>query len=383
MRPISVLIVMGPIAQGGAEWQLLELLRRLDRSRFRPVLASIEFGSYANLRITEGDAHIRDQFASLEVPQYHIKGYGRNDPANLFELVRVILREHIDVIHTNLYAGETWGRAAAILTHRPVVTHKRGMPFKSRRVRNVFVDWLLNALTERIITVNESVRDELLRFQPLPPGKFSVIYPGIEPSSWCRASDEEVADFRRELGLECGPVISTVGRLRPIKGHRYLIEAMPGILERVLGARLLVVGHGELAEALRALAQRLGVERKVLFLGSRSDVRLVLSASDVFVLPSLSEASPVALIEAAFVGVASVATRVGGIPEIVRDGETGVLVPARDVSALAAAITDLLQRPDRRAAMAEHSVRWARKSFDIERNVRLIEGEYLRALEHR
>lgn len=371
---------MGPVAQGGAEWQILELLRRLDRRRFRPVLASVEFNAYDELVIGEGDRAIRERYAELDVPHYRITGHGRYGLGNLRELERIIRAEAIDVVHANLFAGETWGRVAALLTRTPIVTHKRGIPFKSRKPQNVLVDWLLNLASDRIIVVNPSIQRHLRRLQPLPASKFSVILPGVDPALWGPASSGQVARLRRELGLENGRVVTTVGRIRPLKGQRYLLEAIPTVLASRPHTTFLFVGHGAQEAELRSRAKELGVERRALFLGGRSDVRELLGLSDVFVLPSLSEASPIALMEAAFVGVPIVATRVGGVPDIVRDAETGLLVPPRDPAALAHAIVRLLGDPQERQTMAAEAQARAREAFDVERTVRRIEAEYQRAV---
>lgn len=368
---------MGPVAQGGAEWQLYELLRRLDRDSFRPVIASVEFSAYSELVIGDGDRAIREAYGSLGVPHYRISGFNRNDPRNARELLRVIRRERIDVVHANLFAGETWGRVAAILAGGvPIVTHKRGMPFKTRKPQNVLVDWLLNLRSSRIIVVNRAIQRQLVNLQRLPPDKFSVIYPGIDPARWGRADEAEIMPLRRELGLEGKQVVTAIGRIRPLKGQRYLLDAAPEILRKCPEARILFAGHGVGEEGLRSRARDIGLEEKVKFLGSRSDVRLLLSLTDVLALPSLSEASPVVLMEAAAAGVPSVATRVGGVPEIVRDGVTGTLVPSRDPAALAAAVTALLRDGNRRREMSLAATEWARTEFDINRTVRQIEAEY-------
>lgn len=371
---------MGPVAQGGAEWQILELLRRLDRSRFRPVLASVQFRSYNELTIGPGDAAIQREYAALDIPHYQVHGHGRNSHRNARELMRIIRRERVDVIHTNLYAGETWGRLAALLTQTPIVTHKRGMPYKSRKPVNVLVDWVLNMLSSRIIVVNQAIQRELQRLQWLPDQKFSMIFPGIEPDRWVRVSDEEVVELRKKLGLEGKLVVTSVGRLRDLKGQHHLVRAAPQILRQCPDARILLVGHGFLEDQLRAVVKELGLQEKVLLLGSRSDVRQLLSLTHVFVLPSLSEASPVVLMEAAFAGVPSVATWVGGVPEVVRDGDTGVLIPPANPRALATAVVRLLQDAPLRARMSTIATEWAHEAFDIERTVRQIEAEYCKAV---
>lgn len=379
LRPLKVLVVMGPIAQGGAEWQLYELLRRLDRTRFEPVLVSIISSRYEELVIDDGDRTIRNAFASLDIPSYTVEGYNRNDLRTAREVLRVIRRERPDVVHTNLYAGELWGRVAAILARKPIVTHKRGMPYKTRKPQNVLVDWLLNLCSERIIVVNRAIQCELQRLQWLPSRKFTVVYPGLDSSLWLRADEAELCELRTQLGLENAQVISCVGRLRPIKGQRYLIDAMPSILRECPNTRLLLIGHGASEQALRERVRELGLERDVLFLGSRADVRELLSISTVLVMPSVSEASPVALMEGALVGVPSVATRVGGIPEIVQDRVTGVLVPPRRVRPLVSAVVALLRDTETRARMSTSATECGRSRFDIARTVQQIEAEYCAA----
>ncbi len=378
-QPLNALVVMGPIAQGGAEWQLLELLRRLDRTRVRPVLVSVEFSSYQDLQIGPGDEAIRREYAALGIPQYRVSGHARGSTRNARELMRIIRRERVDVVHTNLYAGETWGRLAAILTRTPIVTHKRGMPFKSRKPVHVLADWLLNLMSSRIIVVNHTIRRELQRLQRLPDEKFTVIFPGIQRDKWKRATHAEVAQLRESLGLSAKQVVMSVGRLRALKGQQYLLRAAPAILRERPDTRILLVGHGSQEADLSALAQELGVEEQVLFLGGRTDIRELLSLTDVFVLPSLSEASPVVLMEAAFVGVASVATWVGGVAEIVRDGVTGTLVPPANPDALASAVVGMLRDDALRARMGQEAVAWAEQAFDVERTVRQVEAEYHRA----
>lgn len=375
---LNVLVAMGPVIQGGGEWQIYELLRRMNRGRFRPVLVSIEFPTYKELVIGAGDRAIRAAYDTLDVPHYKITGYGRNDPRNAREVFRVIREERIDIVHANLFGGELWGRVAAVLARVPIVTHKRGMPFKTRKVQNVLVDWLLNLCSDRILVVSRGIQREIQRLHPLPSSKFTTVYPGIDPTLWRRAAPAEVEPLRRELGLQGKQVVTSVGRIRPIKGQGYLLEAVPAILARCPDTRVLFVGPGVQEPELRRRARQMGLEREVFFLGMRSDVRELLSLTDVLVLPSLSEASPVVLMEAAFTGVPSVATRVGGVPEILLDGVTGMLVPPKDSQALARAIVELLRDPEKRVRLGQAATERANQAFDINRTVRQIEAEYLR-----
>jgi glycosyltransferase involved in cell wall biosynthesis len=205
--------------------------------------------------------------------------------------MRVIRLEKIDVVHANLYAGETFGRLAAVLTGTPVVTHKRGMPFKSRKPQNILVDLLLNLCSARIIVVNHAIRRQLQRLHHLPASRFSVIYPGIDPALWSRPM--HVRWWRSGLRWAWMARRSS----RPLAGCVDQGAAVPARSRAAdpagcPEARFLFVGHGVEEAALHQQAVALGVDGATYFLGSRADVRELLAVSDVFVMPSLSEASP-------------------------------------------------------------------------------------------
>jgi len=376
---IKVLIVMGPIAQGGAEWQIYHLLRLLDKDRFQPLLASVRFAD-SSLVIDDGDRLIRDEFYSLGVPIYEISEYRRNDPSNALALARIIRDLSVDVVHANLYPGETWGRLAAFLTGVPVIIHKRGMPFLTGKSTHVLVDWLLNLRTTRIIVPSNAVRDRLIGLEPLLKDKVNVIYSGVDLNSWKRASSDELISLRRELGISEGEfVITNVARLRKIKGQEYLIRAAPKVIEQYPNTRFLFVGNGELQQYLSDLANSLGIGSRVLFLGARKDIDRILSLTDVFVFPSLQESFGVALVEAALMGVPAVATRVGGITEIVIEGETGLLVPPCDPEALASSVIRLLSEDSLREHMGLKAKECAASRFDIKLTVGKLQEEYLKA----
>lgn len=379
MRPLRILIVMGPLAQGGAEWQLYDTVARLDRERFYPVMASVQFDKYRGLKIEAGDREIEQRFYGLGVPIYRVNGHARYSLQNLRELYKIVQRERVQIVHTNLFEGETWGRLAAILAGKRIVTQKTGTPFKSGKSYNILADWLLNLGTDKIIVVNEEIQQKLTRFEHLPESMFAVIFPGIDPVLWHPADDATKRKLRRELDIEDCKVITAVGRLSDRKAHRYLIEAMPRILRSAPDTRLLIAGDGPLRGDLSELGGRLGVAERVKLLGGRSDVRDLLSVTDVFALPSLGEGSPVVLMEAAFVGVPSVATDVGGVSQVVDDGVTGLVVPPANSRALGDSILHLLSDDARRAEMARAARERAFRDFTVDRMVRQTEAEYLAA----
>jgi glycosyltransferase involved in cell wall biosynthesis len=167
-----------------------------------------------------------------------------------------------------------------------------------------------------------------------------------------------------------------VGNLYPVKGHRYLLEAVPRILETCPSAVFLVAGRGTCEEALREQARSLGIDTRVRFLGLRQDVPFLLAIGDVFVLPSLSEGLSIAILEAMAAGKPVVTTRVGGNPEVVVDGETGLLVEPADAQALASAITRVLTRPTEARRLGLNGLARMKSRFTTGAMVRAYEAIY-------
>jgi glycosyltransferase involved in cell wall biosynthesis len=183
-----------------------------------------------------------------------------------------------------------------------------------------------------------------------PAGKIRVIPNAVDMRRFEGLPNRQSA--RRMLGLPAaGPVLTCVASLTPQKGHRYLVDAMRGVTAEREDALLLLAGDGSLRGELEAQVQGAGLAGAVRFLGTRSDIPQLLAATDVFVLPSLWEGLPVALAEAGAAGLPAVATAVDGSPEVVADGETGLLIAPHDEAALTEAMLELLRDPDRAAAL--------------------------------
>jgi len=181
----------------------------------------------------------------------------------------------------------------------------------------------------------------------------------------------------KSLGLHRNDfVIGSVGRIAPIKGHKYLIQAAEKVIKEVANAKFLIVGDGPIRDEMEELSVRLGLDERVIFTGMREDVPEVLSIMDVFVLPSINEGMGRALVEAMAMGLPCVASSVGGVPEVVTDGETGLLVPAEDPSALAEAIIRLAKDKKLAQKIAKAGQRKARSDFGAKTMVDRISAVY-------
>jgi glycosyltransferase involved in cell wall biosynthesis len=186
------------------------------------------------------------------------------------------------------------------------------------------------------------------------------------------------------LGLEPSkPVAVALAYLRPVKGHSFLLEAFARVISALPSARLLIIGEGPLRASLQAQAEALGLQSAVRFLGHRSDAQRLLAAGDLLVNSSLSEGTPLSVMEAMALGLPVVATNVGGVPKLVLDGETGMLVPPAEVEALAAALLELMRNAEKRRALGEAGRRRALEQFSIETAAAKYQALYDKLLEKR
>jgi glycosyltransferase involved in cell wall biosynthesis len=221
----------------------------------------------------------------------------------------------------------------------------------------------------RILAVSDYVRRRLVVSDHVPESMVQVLYNGVDLSRF-HPILEPPAAIRARLGLPPdGEVVTSVGQLIDFKGIDHLIDAADLLRSRP-ALTVLVVGDGDRRDALAARVRRLGLEDRVRLLGKRDDVNALLAASDLFVCPSVwDEALGYVILEAMAVGLPAVASRVGGIPEVVREGETGLLVPPRDAGALAGAIASLLDDPVRREAMGRAGRQVITEDFSMERAI--------------
>lgn len=248
--------------------------------------------------------------------------------------------------------------------------------FRSRlkQFQYVRVDRHTGKLADRLIAVCEATRDDLVEVAKVPAEKVRVIHNGV---SEVTVSDDDRRALRAELGLgESHKLVTCVGRVAYHKGTADLIEAAAAIGREVPEARILIVGDGPLSSSLKERVQGSGLAERVIFTGDRRDAVRIVAASDLFVLPSLSEGLALTLLEAAMTSKAMVATDVGGNNEVVRPGETGMLVQPGDRAALAGAVVELLKDDEGRREMGRAAHRLWLSEFTVERMADRTEALY-------
>ncbi len=365
----------------GAQQSLWLLVKHLDRRRFRPIFVGPE----------EGLLTARLQEAGVKtVILRHDDGLGRYGGAVLREgiwgkmrllipyaayarrLRRIMREEGVDIAHCN--------SIRSLLTVGPVA-RTAGVPLIWHHRLSLEFGWWNRIglwLADRVIVVSDSLRDHFPG-GPVDPRKFVTVYNGVNLANFDANGDPH--SVREEFGFEPDwQVVGVVGAVNPRKGQLYLLQAFKTLLQARPRTKLVMVGEAQGAEEeayrdrLRAYVASEGLARHVMFAGWRLDVARILRGLDLFVLPSLNEGLPRSILEAMALGLPVVATRVGGNAELVVDGQTGLLVPAEDPDALAAAMARILQDPELASSMGRRGRQRVEAEFSLEASTRGVEA---------
>jgi glycosyltransferase involved in cell wall biosynthesis len=295
------------------------------------------------------------------------------NPMALWRLRQLLVQERVTILQTHGARANFYGRIAGRLAGVPVIistVHNSLKDYEIRSVRRGLYRFLLSLtlpLVHRIICVSDANRRDLIEECPAAEARIQTVYNGVDSSAFPFQPDRK--KVREELGIGPGPVLVTIARLTEAKGHQYLLQALPSLLETWPQLCCLFVGEGELRDRLHSLAVELAVERSCRFMGVREDIADILAAADVVVLPSLSEGFPFVLLEALAMGCPVVASHVNGVPELIEDHKTGLLVPARDPQALAAAIREVLSDPITASKMGAAGRAVVRRRFTVDQMV--------------
>jgi len=357
--PLPIAIVMPSFEPGGTERQMIELIRRLDRSRWQVHVACFR-------RTGAWLARVADAATIVEFP---IRSFRRPDTlAQMMALARWCRDRRIVVVHTSDLPSNIFGLPAAALARVRVRIGNRREVNPGRTLTEVSFQRAAFTCAHRIVANCQAAASRLLA-EGVPRGKVRVIHNGVEVHSH-RAPDRRVLPRR----------VVAVANLRREKGHDVLLRAAADVVCAFPDAHVELVGGGAELQALRTLAHELGLERVVSFLGHREDVRSRLDAADIFVLPSRSEAFPNAVLEAMAAGLPVIASDVGGVREVVRHAATGLIVPPGDPVALASAICRLMADPPLAHGLGDAARTEVTARYSFDRMIDQFEALYLTEL---
>jgi glycosyltransferase involved in cell wall biosynthesis len=291
---------------------------------------------------------------------------------------RLVRDRGVGLIHAHEFGANTYGTLAGRLARVPVVTTVHGQSYYAdcRRRR---LAYRVVSRAAVMVAVSEDIKRFVVERAGVSASRVRVVHNGIDAVR--PVSAEERARLRTDLGIRDGErVVAVVGSLYGVKGHQYLLQGAPVVLETCPSTVFLIAGRGDCGAALKEQARSLGIDERVRFLGFRQDVSALLAICDVFVLPSLSEGLSIAILEAMAAAKPVVTTRVGGNPELVVDGETGILVEPADARGLASAVTRILADPAEARRLGENGLSRVRSRFTMGKMVREYEAIYDAAL---
>lgn len=359
-RPASVLFISnhGDIV-GGGEISLLQLMGALDRSQWKPLLVVPHEGAVAK------EARNSD-ISTFVVPLPAVSGTSMASLSSIRGLWRLMRQVEAQLVHANGSRAMIYGGLAAKLAYCPAVWHVRVADSDG------WLDWALYQLSSKIIVNSGAVRQ---RFAWGSDDRVRCIHNGVDTERFApRAASPEC---RAAMGLaDRDRVVVSVGRFVAYKGYEELLHAAALLHQRDAGIHWILVGDGELRPDMMRQSKELGLDRHVHFTGWQADIREVLALADLFVLPSRGEHFGRVLIEAMAMGKAVVATDAGGVPEIVRHGETGWLVKPGQPERLAEAVGELLDNGERIVQFGAAGRRVVESRFSLQRHVQHVESLY-------
>lgn len=367
-EPLRIAHVLQSFAIGGGERVALDVATEHVRAGHEVWAVSLE----------GGPAPLQAEFEAHGVRTAILPKAAGLDPLLVGRLLFWFRGHGIRVVHAHNPLARIYAGPAARLAGAAMVTTMHGeSPDRSRRM------WLRRAasrLADAFVIVSPDLETAARNAESAPEGKIELIENGIDAHRF-HPDPTLRAKVRAELGLEIGEfVVGTAARLAPEKDQAMLLAAVTPLL-RDGGARFVLAGDGPERQRLEALASDLGVADRVLFLGMVTDIARVFTAFDVFALSSTREALPVSILEAMATGIPVVATAVGGVPSVVDDGETGLLVPAGDEIAMNEALESLRRDPRKARAMGDRGREVAMQRFSLEKTQAAYADLYHRLLD--
>jgi glycosyltransferase involved in cell wall biosynthesis len=376
---IRVMRIIARLNIGGPSFHVVNLNTGLDRARYDSLLVTgmeePHEGTLKDMAAARG--------VHLEViPELGRGIHWREDMVTIGKLFKLMRRYRPHIVHTHTAKAGFVGRIAARLAGVPVVCHT----FHGHVLKGYFgplktglfiqLEKLGALLSDRVITLTEGLRDEIISLGISRPDHFGVIPLGFDLSPFARQSRHQ-GGFRRELGItDKERLVGAVGRLTQIKNLPLLLKAMQRIHRIDPHVHLALVGDGELRQELEDYVDRLGLLPVVHFTGWRSDLPTIYSDLDVVVISSDNEGTPVSLIEAMAAGCPVVATRVGGVGELIADGQTGRLVPPGKVEPLAQSLLRTFQEPQKTRIMARKAQKLILARYHLDRLLKDVDNLY-------
>jgi len=378
-KKIRALHIITRLDKGGSAQNTLLTVSRLNKEKFDVTLIS----GYTDNPDGEIAAFIDEKkidhiFISQLVRQINLL----KDVMAFWRIYEFIKKGKFDIVHTHSSKAGMLGRWAAKLAGVKIIIHTpHGHIFYGyfrwfKTKVFICLEKITSLITDRIVTLTQRGKEEHIKYRIAKPGKFIPIYSGIEMEKFTNCRVNTAKERQRWNIPLSAPVIGTVTRLEPIKGSQYFISSLSDVVKIFPDLTAIIIGDGSRRKELEDDVKKLGLSENVIFMGLHKDIRPILSTFDIFVLPSLNEGMGRCLLEAQALGVPVVATKVGGVPDIVRNNVTGILVPPRNSQALSEAVIKLLKDKPLRKNMSKQGKKWVDKKFSVEVMVEKLSDLY-------
>jgi glycosyltransferase involved in cell wall biosynthesis len=369
VRPVNVLHLRDTHEIGGPGKTILETHRAINHERFQ-----LHLGVFLT-RGESGESPFTVEARRLGMPVHFVRGFNQYDPCLIGEVINLVKAFQIDIVHAHEVKSDVIAYLAAQFHAIPIVTTLHGW------IGNGFKQRVFTALDKRIvrgfnrvIAVSRKIECELSA-AGVPSDRLRLLHNAIVIERYCRTGRSGV--LIEMIGRSVlHPVIASIGRLSPEKGHADLIDAIGIVRGRGHNVSLVLIGDGPERPKLLKKIQTLNLESSVHLPGYIDQPERMLEDIDLMVLPSHTEGLPNAALEALLMEVPVLATKVGGTPEIITDGETGRLVPAHSPEGLAAGILDFLAAPESWKRMASRGRNMVKANFDFQMRTRKLETIY-------
>jgi len=380
-RKIRVAHIIARMVTGGAEENTLYTIEGLYKERYEvDLIVGDEFREDILNNIKEKNFKII-RLKGLKGPLNFLY-----DPIILFKLIRLLKKGHYDVVHTHTTKAGILGRIAARVNKVPIIIHGlHGSAYEAfnSRILNwalIFFEKLTGRFTDAYISVSELLSERYKEEGIGIQAKYFTVHSGMELDKFYNVKEIIIHQEKLlELGIDTKCfVIGNVGRLEAVKGHKYLLDAFKKVVEKrpIIPMKLLIIGEGAERDNLENYVRKINLEDKVIFAGYRKDVEELMAIMDIFVLSSLREGLPRVLVQAAAVGVPSIAFSVDGVPEVVRDNCNGFLVEPKDVDGL---VNGILRYIDNRNLIKLHGEKgkeFVKGKWSIEDMVNKVDNIY-------
>jgi glycosyltransferase involved in cell wall biosynthesis len=370
MKKIKIIRIITRLSISGSSQHVMEMAAMFNSGRYSTTVI------YGNVESYEQDNLYLAKNLGLDMinmPRMKREISPINDIITIWKLWRIMRKIKPDIVHTHTAKAGQVGRFAAWLAGVPVIIHTfHGNNFKGYFSRffsgvSVNLERIMAWLSTCIIAISERQREELLAFRIAPRGKIRVIPRGIDLGR-IKHDNEVVGRFKQEYGIASDrKLIGFIGRLTQIKNPHCFIDIASEVLKKRQDVVFLFVGDGEMAEELKARVRELGLQENIIFTGFIKDLRPLYADLDALLLTSYNEGTPVAILESMANSVPVIASRVGGVPDLIEAGVSGSLFDPADVGGFAKCVLDRLDNPGKYESMAESALKTIHRDYTLER----------------